>query len=201
VSAGSNPTEGSKPGIGAANDWRFTVASRLFRMCRQADRSRHAAYKRLAHPSSQLFRVLHSTLPVSRSCSVVQVVTQECHAATFRSNAMNPNLSRLKPNPIPKIAPVPEYLAEPDLKKLYEDTKAVLKVPWMALFFRSVARYPRFYATLWGGFRELSASAEFLAACHELRQEVEAASPARRQSFRSCTNSATRNRKSPRYAR
>jgi len=41
---------------------------------------------------------------------------------------------------------------------------------------RSVARYPRFYGTLWGGFRELSASSEFLAACHELRQEAEAAS-------------------------
>jgi hypothetical protein len=90
---------------------------------------------------------------------------------------MNLNVPRLKPNPIPKIAPVPEYLAEPPLKKIYEDTKAVLQVPWMALVLRSVARYPRFYATLWGGFRELSASAEFLAACHELRQEAEAAGP------------------------
>jgi hypothetical protein len=89
---------------------------------------------------------------------------------------MNPSLPRLKPNPIPKIDPVPEYLADPPLKKLYEDTKAVLQVPWMALVLRSVARYPRFFATLWGGFQELSASAEFLTACHELRREVEAAS-------------------------
>jgi hypothetical protein len=89
---------------------------------------------------------------------------------------MNPNLPRLKPNPIPKIAPIPEHLAEPALKEIYEDTKAALQVPWMGVVAMSFARYPRFYATLWGGFRELSASAEFLAACHELRQEAEATS-------------------------
>jgi hypothetical protein len=89
---------------------------------------------------------------------------------------MNPNLPRLKPNPIPKIAPIPEHLAEPALKEIYEDTKAALQVPWMGVVAMSFARYPRFYATLWGGFRELSASAQFLAACHELRQETESAS-------------------------
>ena len=89
---------------------------------------------------------------------------------------MNPNVPRLKPNPIPQIAPVPEHLAEPALKKIYEDTKAALQVPWMGVVAMSFARYPQFYATLWGGFRELSASAEFLAACQELRQEAEAAS-------------------------
>jgi hypothetical protein len=46
----------------------------------------------------------------------------------------------------------------------------------MGVVAMSFARYPRFYATLWGGFQELSASAEFLAACHELRQEAEATS-------------------------
>jgi hypothetical protein len=46
----------------------------------------------------------------------------------------------------------------------------------MGVVAMSFARYPRFYATLWGGFRELSASAQFLAACHELRQEAESAS-------------------------
>jgi hypothetical protein len=89
---------------------------------------------------------------------------------------MNPNLPQLKPNPIPKIAPIPEHLAEPALKEIYEDTKAALQVPWMGVVAMSFARYPRFYATLWGGFRELSASAQFLAACHELRQEAESAS-------------------------
>ena len=88
---------------------------------------------------------------------------------------MNPNLPRLKPHPIPKIAPIPEHLAEPALKQTYEDTKAALQVPWMGVVAMSFARYPRFYATLWGGFRELSASAQFLAACHELRQEAESA--------------------------
>jgi hypothetical protein len=85
---------------------------------------------------------------------------------------MNPNLPRLKPNPIPKIAPIPEHLAEPALKEIYEDTKAALQVPWMGVVAMSFARYPQFYATLWGGFRELSASAQFLTACHELRQEA-----------------------------
>jgi hypothetical protein len=89
---------------------------------------------------------------------------------------MNPNLPRLKPNPIPKITSIPEHLAEPPLKAIYEDTKAALQVPWMGVVAMSFARYPRFYATLWGGFRELSASTQFLAACHELRQEAEAAS-------------------------
>jgi hypothetical protein len=89
---------------------------------------------------------------------------------------MNPNVPRLKPNPIPQIAPVPEHLAEPALRKIYEDTKAALQVPWMGVVAMSFARYPQFYATLWEGFRELSASAEFLAACQELRQEAEAAS-------------------------
>jgi len=32
---------------------------------------------------------------------------------------MNPNLPRLKPNPIPKIGPIPEHLAEPALKEIY----------------------------------------------------------------------------------
>lgn len=86
---------------------------------------------------------------------------------------MTPNLSRLKPSPIPKIDPVPEHLAAPALKKIYEDTKLALQVPWMGVVAMSFARYPRFYATLWDGFRELSASAEFLAACHELRREAE----------------------------
>jgi hypothetical protein len=97
-------------------------------------------------------------------------------SSTFRWNAMNPDLPRLKPNPIPKIAPIPEHLAEPALREIYEDTKAALQVPWMAVVAMSFARYPRFYATLWGGFRELSASAQFLAACHELRREAESAS-------------------------
>jgi hypothetical protein len=91
----------------------------------------------------------------------------------IQENAMNPNLPRLKPNPIPKISPIPEHLAEPSLKERYEDTKAALQVPWMGVVAMSFARYPRFYATLWGGFRELSASAQFLTACRELRQEAE----------------------------
>lgn len=82
-------------------------------------------------------------------------------------------LSRLKPNPIPKIAPIAEHLAGPELKAIYEDTKAALQVPWMGVVAMSFARYERFYATLWDGFRELAASAEFEAACRDLRQVAE----------------------------
>jgi hypothetical protein len=91
-------------------------------------------------------------------------------------NMMSPNVPRLKPNPIPEIAPIPENLAEPALKRMYEDTKATLQVPWMGVVTMAFARHPRFYAALWGGLRDLSASAEFLAACRELRQEAEAPS-------------------------
>lgn len=52
---------------------------------------------------------------------------------------MSPNLPRLKPNPIPKIAPIPEHLAEPALKEIYEDTKAALQVPWMGVVAMSFA--------------------------------------------------------------
>lgn len=89
---------------------------------------------------------------------------------------MSLNLPRLKPNPIPKVAPVPEHLADPALKAVYEDTKAALQVPWMGVVTMSFARYTHFYAALWNGFRDLSSSKEFVTACHDLRQDAEAAS-------------------------
>ena len=40
-------------------------------------------------------------------------------------------LSRLKPDPIPTIHPVPEYAANAALTAVYERTKSGFGVPWM----------------------------------------------------------------------
>src|SRR3974390_991683 len=83
------------------------------------------------------------------------------------------NLLRLKPDPIPPLHPVPEILAEGELKARYEDMKAVLRVPWMGVVTMSFAHYRVFYDTLWQGARSLCASREFTEACHRLRHLVE----------------------------
>jgi hypothetical protein len=83
------------------------------------------------------------------------------------------NLPRLKPDPIPPIHPVPEILAEGELKARYEDMKAVLRVPWMGVVTMSFAHYRAFYDTLWQGARPLCASRDFTEACHRLRRLVE----------------------------
>ncbi len=86
---------------------------------------------------------------------------------------MQEMMGRLKPDPIPRIHPVPEYLADASLTAVYEDTKATLQVPWMGVVTMAFAHYPAFYETLWDGLRELCASAEFVAACGALRAHAE----------------------------
>ena len=83
------------------------------------------------------------------------------------------DLPRLKPHPIPRVHPVPEFLAEGELKARYEDMKAVLRVPWMGVVTMSFAHYRAFYGSLWQGARTLCASADFTDACHRLRCLVE----------------------------
>ena len=63
---------------------------------------------------------------------------------TNRQHAMA-NLPRLKPDPIPQPHPVPEFLAEGELKARYEDMKAVLGVPWMGVVTMGFAHYRAFY--------------------------------------------------------
>lgn len=77
---------------------------------------------------------------------------------------MTGRLPRLKPEPIPSIHPVPEYLADAKLRAVYEDTKSVLQVPWMGVVTMAFAHYPSFWGALWSGLLELTASAEFVAA-------------------------------------
>ena len=72
------------------------------------------------------------------------------------------NLPRLKPDPIPPLHPVPEFLAEGELKARYEDMKAVLRVPWMGVVTMSFAHYRAFYDALWQGARTLCASRDWL---------------------------------------
>src|SRR6185503_7784359 len=83
------------------------------------------------------------------------------------------NLPRLKPDPIPQPHPLPEFLAEDELKARYEDMKAVLGVPWMGVVTMSFAHFRAFYDALWQGVRPLCASREFTDACHRLRHLVE----------------------------
>lgn len=81
----------------------------------------------------------------------------------------------MKPNPIPPINPVPEYLADGNLGAVYEDTKSTLQVPWMGVVTMAFAHYPNFYAALWGGLKPLAGSGEFVGACQDLRAHIEAA--------------------------
>ncbi len=87
---------------------------------------------------------------------------------------MTDRLPRLKPSPIPAIHPVPDYLADDRLRAVYDDTKAVLQVPWMGVVTMAFAHYRSFYDALWSGLRPLAESAAFAAACADLRRSAEA---------------------------
>ena len=82
-------------------------------------------------------------------------------------------LPRLKPDPIPAIHPLPEYLASGARKASYDETKRVLQVPWMGVVTMAMAHYPAFYSSLWQGLKPLYESAEFVTACRALRDTVE----------------------------
>ncbi len=82
-------------------------------------------------------------------------------------------LNRIKPDPIPSINPVPEYLVEGRTKELYEDTKHVLQVPWMGVVTMAFAHYLEFYETFWGAVRPIIASCETVKACQILRLGIE----------------------------
>ncbi|MBY8978305.1 hypothetical protein KHP62_21040 [Rhodobacteraceae bacterium NNCM2] len=60
-----------------------------------------------------------------------------------------PDLPRLKPDPIPRGHPVPEYAATGELAEVYARTRAGLGVPWMGVVAMAFAHFPRFCGTLW----------------------------------------------------
>jgi len=82
-------------------------------------------------------------------------------------------LERLRPDPIPAIHPMPEYLASGQRAAWYEDTKQVLQVPWMGVVTMAYAHYPTFFGELWRGLKPLCQSRPFVEAFMDLRDFVE----------------------------
>jgi hypothetical protein len=82
-------------------------------------------------------------------------------------------IERLRPDPIPAIHPLPEYLASGQRGAWYEDTKRVLQVPWMGVVTMAYSHYPNFFGELWRGLKPLCESRPFVEAFLELREFVE----------------------------
>ena len=83
-------------------------------------------------------------------------------------------LPRLKPDPIPPIDPVPEYLVTGRRAELYAETKATLQVPWMGVITMALSSYETYYETLWRAVGPMMETGEAVAACARLRVEIEA---------------------------
>ncbi len=83
-------------------------------------------------------------------------------------------IERHRPDPIPTIHPMPEYLATGQRADWYEDTKRVLQVPWMGVVTMAYTHYPNFFGELWRGLKPLCESRAFVDAFQELRVFVEA---------------------------
>ncbi len=84
-------------------------------------------------------------------------------------------LPRLKPDPLPPVTAVPEYLAEGDLRSDYDDTKRVLQVPWMGVVAMAFASYRNLYRAFWPAFRGSFAGSELVEISARLRAGVEQA--------------------------
>jgi hypothetical protein len=82
-------------------------------------------------------------------------------------------LERLRPDPMPAIHPMPEYLASGQRAAWYEDIKQVLQVPWMGVVTMAYTHYPTFFGELWRGLRPLCQSRPFVEASMALRDIVE----------------------------
>ena len=82
-------------------------------------------------------------------------------------------LERIKPDPIPEIHPMPEYLAEGQRARWYEEAQQVLQVPWMGVVTMAYSHYPTFFGELWRGLRPLCQSRSFVEAFMSLRDYVE----------------------------
>lgn len=86
---------------------------------------------------------------------------------------MRESLSRLKPDPVPVIHPVPEHDARGALKEVYERTKRGFDVPWMGVVAMAFAHYPHFYERLWSALEPIARTEAFASACRELRRVAE----------------------------
>ena len=83
-------------------------------------------------------------------------------------------IKRLRPDPIPAVPPLAEYLATGQRAEWYEDTKRVLQVPWMGVVTMAYTHYPTFFGELWRGLKPLCGSRPFVEAVQDLRAFVEA---------------------------
>lgn len=83
-------------------------------------------------------------------------------------------IERLRPEPIPAIHPLPDYLATGRRAEWYKDTMRVLQVPWMGVVTMAYSHYPNFFGELWRGLKPLCESRAFVEAFLELREFVEA---------------------------
>jgi hypothetical protein len=82
-------------------------------------------------------------------------------------------IERFRPDPIPAIHPMPEFLATGQRAEWYEDTKQVLQVPWMGVVTMAYAHYQTFFDELWQGLKPLCQSRPFVKAFMDLRGYVE----------------------------
>ena len=82
-------------------------------------------------------------------------------------------VERFRPDSIPDIHPMPEYLVTGQRAEWYEDTKQVLQVPWMGVVTMAYAHYPTFFGELWQGLKPLCQSRTFVEAFIDLRDYVE----------------------------
>jgi len=87
---------------------------------------------------------------------------------------MQPDLPRRPPARMVPIHPVPEYLADAELARLYEATKRAFQVPWMGVVAMAHAHYRGFYGCLWAGLEPIATSQRFQDICRDLRQRTEA---------------------------
>lgn len=91
-----------------------------------------------------------------------------------RHSANTAIMPRVRPETIPAIHPLPEYMASGKIAEWYQGTKEVLQVPWMGVVTMAFALYPAFFGELWRGISPLCQSEIFINECKKLREMVEA---------------------------
>jgi hypothetical protein len=84
-------------------------------------------------------------------------------------------LPRLRPDPIPALHPLPEYLVDGERAAAYAAMKQALQVPWMGVVTMAYAHYPTFFRSLWQGLEPIVRSARFVEHCREVRAQAEQA--------------------------
>lgn len=83
-------------------------------------------------------------------------------------------VSRIFPQPLPKIDPRWEFQADGALRDDYEDYKRALQVPWVGVVAMAYARYPAFFRCWWEGLRGIVESSAYVEGAFALRRQIEA---------------------------